>query len=135
MVCGPRGSGKTAAVRETLEGQKGVVIATLADESQKLARAITESLGLRTNKEVDHTEVVVNALKEIRREPGYVGLEHPPVLVVSENESTDSCMRSQQIIYFLFTTYMPRHYIFESTDSCMRSQQIIFCVLFCLLHA
>ena len=87
MVCGPRGSGKTAAIRETLEGKKGVVVVTLAGESQlrqKLACAITESLGLNTNKQVDHTEVVVNALKEIRRNPG--SLEHPPVLVVEVNE-------------------------------------------------
>ena len=66
MVCGPCGSGKTAAVMETVEGKKGVVVATLDGESQlgqKLARAITESLSLHTNKQVDHTEVVVNALK------------------------------------------------------------------------
>ena len=66
MVCGPCGSGKTAAARETVEGKKGVVVATLDGESQlgqKLARAITESLKLHTNKQVDHTEVVVNALK------------------------------------------------------------------------
>ncbi|CAI7999918.1 hypothetical protein GBAR_LOCUS2811 [Geodia barretti] len=84
MVCGPRGSGKTAAVRETLKGQKRVVVVTLAGESQQLARAITESLGLNTNEQVNHTEVVVNALKEIRRNPG--SLEHPPVLVVEVNE-------------------------------------------------
>ena len=89
MVCGPRGSGKTAAVRETLEGKKGVVVVTLGGESQlgqELACAITKSLGLHTNKQVDHTEVVVNALKEIRREPEYAGLKHPPVLVVKVNE-------------------------------------------------
>ncbi|CAI7999920.1 hypothetical protein GBAR_LOCUS2811, partial [Geodia barretti] len=87
IVCGPRGSGKTAAVRETLEDKKGVVVVTLAGESQldqELACAITKSLGLHTNKQVDHTEVVVNALKEIRRNPG--SLEHPPVLVVEVNE-------------------------------------------------
>jgi hypothetical protein len=89
IVCGPRGSGKTAAVRETLEGKKGVVVATLAGKTQlgqKLARAITESLGLPTNEQVNHTEVVVNALKEIRGELEYAGLKHPPVLVVKVNE-------------------------------------------------
>ena len=89
MVCGPRGSGKTTAVREILEGKKGVVVATLSGESElghKLARAITESLGLPTNEQVNYTDVVVNALKEIRRKPGYAGLEHPPVLVVEVNE-------------------------------------------------
>ena len=88
IIHGPRGSGKTAAVRETLEGKKGVVVVTLAGETQlvqELARAVTKSLGLNTNKQVDHTEVVVNALKEIRKE-GYAGLEHPPVLVVEVNE-------------------------------------------------
>ena len=89
VVCGPRGSGKTAAVRETLEGKKGVVVVTLAGESQlcqQLACAITESLGLHTNKLVYHAKVVVNALKEIRREPAHAGVEHPPVLVVEVNE-------------------------------------------------
>ena len=89
MVCGPRGSGKTAAVRETLEGKKGVVAVTLAGESplrQKLARAITEALGLPTNKQVNHAEDVVNALKEISKEPGQAGVEHPPVLVVEVSE-------------------------------------------------
>ena len=90
IVCGPRGSGKTAAVRESLEGRKGVVVATLPSEScdqmsQKLAYAITKSLGLHTNKQVDHTEVVVNALKIIRDET-YAGLGHPPFLVVEVNK-------------------------------------------------
>jgi hypothetical protein len=87
IVCGPRGSGKTTAVRETMKDNKGVVVATLAGESQleqELACAITKSLGLHTNKQVDHTEVVVNALKEIREKPG--SLKHPPVLVVEVNE-------------------------------------------------
>ena len=90
MVCGPRGSGKSAAVRDSLEGRKGVVVATLAHDQghvgQKLACAITESMGLHTNKQVDHLEVVVNALKEIRSERGYAGLGRPPVLVVEVNK-------------------------------------------------
>ena len=97
IVCGPRGSGKTAAVKETLEGKKGVVVATLTGESQKLARAITESLGLPTNEQVNHTEVVVNALKKIREKPRYAGLEHPPVLVVKVNERFTSSKALEEL--------------------------------------
>jgi hypothetical protein len=100
IVCGPRGSGKTTAVRETMKDNKGVVVATLAGESQleqELACAITKSLGLHTNKQVDHTEVVVNALKEIRREPGYAGLMHPPVLVVKVNERFTSSKALEEL--------------------------------------
>ena len=64
MVCGPCGSGKRAAV--SVEGKKGVMVATLNSErqlGQKLAHAITDSLRLHTNKQVDHTEVVVKVLK------------------------------------------------------------------------
>ena len=64
MVCGLCGSGKRAAV--SVEGKKGVMVATLNSErqlGQKLAHAITDSLRLHTNKQVDHTEVVVKVLK------------------------------------------------------------------------
>ena len=43
-------------------------------------------MGLNTNEQVNHTEVMVNALKKIRRKPRYAGLEHPPVLVVEVKE-------------------------------------------------
>ena len=66
------------------------MVATFAHDEghvdQKLACAITESLGLHTNKQVNHLEVVVNALKEIHRKTGYAGLGHPPVLVVEVNK-------------------------------------------------
>ena len=100
MVCGPRGSGKTAAVRESLKGEKGVVVATLAGEGQmgqKLASTITESLGLHTNKQVDHTEVVVNALKKIRSKAGYAGLGRPPVLVVEVNKRFTSAKSLEEL--------------------------------------
>lgn len=90
VVCGPRGSGKSAAVRDSLEGKNGVVVATYTHDEghvkQELACAITETLGLHTNKQVSHLEVVVNALKEIRSETEYAGLGHPPVLVVEVNK-------------------------------------------------
>ncbi|CAI7999916.1 hypothetical protein GBAR_LOCUS2811 [Geodia barretti] len=110
MVCGPRGSGKTAAVRETLKGQKRVVVVTLAGESQQLARAITESLGLNTNEQVNHTEVVVNALKEIRRNPG--SLEHPPVLVVEVNERFTSSKAFEDLALML------KHWGYEEALVC-----------------
>ena len=48
------------------KARRGVMVATLNSErqlGQKLAHAITESLRLHTNKQVDHTEFVVNVLK------------------------------------------------------------------------
>ena len=101
MVCGPRGSGKTAAVRESLEGKKGVLVVTLADESQmgpNIASAITEALGLHTNKQVDHTEVVVNALKKIRSN-NEIG--HLPVLVVEVNKRFTSSNALEELVLTL----------------------------------
>ena len=105
MVCGPRGSGKSTAVRDSLEGRKGVVVAKFAyDDShlgQRLAHAITESMGLHTNKQVDHLEVVVNSLKEIRSERGYAGLGHPPVLVVEVNKRFTSPTALEELVLTL----------------------------------
>ena len=102
IVCGPRGSGKLAAVQDSLEGEDGVVVATFAHDEghvvQKLACAITESLGLHTNKQVNHLEVVVNALKEICSEREYAGLGHPPVLVVEVNKRFISPTALEEIV-------------------------------------
>ena len=93
LVCGPRGSGKSAAVQDSLEGRNGVVVATYAHDEghveQKLACAITETLGLHTNKQVSHLEVVVNALKEIYSETEYGGLRRPQSLWW--RSTSDSC--------------------------------------------
>ena len=83
VVCGPRGCGKTAAVRDSLVGEERVIVVTIGGEDsfdQRLARAITESLELHTNADVSHTEVVKNALRMIKKEG------RPPVLVVEVNE-------------------------------------------------
>ena len=83
VVCGPRGCGKTAAVRDSLLGKEKVIVVTIGGEDkfdQRLACAITESLGLHTNADVCHTELVKNALRAIKEK------EHPPVLVVEVNE-------------------------------------------------
>ena len=105
MVCGPQGSGKSAAVRDSLEGINGVVVATYAHDEghveQKLACAITETLGLHTNKQVSHLEVVVNALKEIRSETEYAGLGHPPVLVVEVNKRFMSPTALEELVLTL----------------------------------
>ena len=86
VVCGPRGSGKTAAVMDSLAREEMVIVTTVVGEKdldKKLARAIIESLGLYTKSDVNHNDVVVNALKTFQDRTKY---KRPPVLVVEINE-------------------------------------------------
>ena len=86
VVCGPQGCGKTAAVHDSLLGEGMVIVVTVSGEDnfdQKIAYAITESLGLATNSDVNHTKLVANTLNSIKKTKMF---KHPPILVVDTNQ-------------------------------------------------
>ena len=99
IVCGPRGSGKSAAVRDSLAGEKKVIVATVDGEDdfdEKIARAITKSLGQHTTADENHTELVMNTLKTMQAKKW-----SPPVLVVEVNERFTSPDALQNLILTL----------------------------------
>ena len=86
VVCGPQGCGKTAAVHDSLLGEGMVIVVTVSGEDnfdQKIAYAITESLGLATYSDVNHTKLVVNTLNSIKKTKMF---KRPPILVVDTNQ-------------------------------------------------
>ena len=100
ILCGSSGTNKTEAIRDSLKNEKGVVSITFSGHSgsaQRLTYAITQSLGMITNKDIDHTEAVMKVLKVICAKPEYAGLGHPPVLVVEVDEQLTSTKALQEL--------------------------------------
>ena len=102
MVCGPRGSGKTAVVRKSLGTEKMVIsITDIVGENnfeQKIAHAITKSLRVHTNADVDHPELVKNALEALKNKKEY---KRPPVLVVDVTERLTSPKALENLLQVL----------------------------------